>query len=145
LTAIAKNTPYDNWKREFTFNEIAKAAGINSGIKDITIATHTSTGRVKTLKMIIDTAETELEIKATDLRKYLGYKTLPSTDFSITKGAEDLSAGQAGIIIEGRGWGHGVGLCQWGALEMAREGKNYREILAHYYPGTNIGKQTAGD
>lgn len=136
-----KNTPYDNWMREFTFDEIGKAASINGVIKDITIASYTSTGRVKTLKITTAT-ETELEIKSNDLRKYLGYKMLPSTDFSLTKGTE---TGQAGVIIEGRGWGHGVGLCQWGALEMAREGKNYKEILAHYYPGTNIGKQAVGD
>ncbi|MEW6714758.1 MAG: SpoIID/LytB domain-containing protein [Nitrospirota bacterium] len=141
----AKNTPYDNWKREFTLDEIGKAAGINSGIKDITIASYTSTGRVKTLKITTDTAGTELEIKATDLRKHLGYKTLPSTDFSLTKVAEGMPDGQAGVTFEGKGWGHGVGLCQWGAIEMAREGKNYKEILAHYYPGTKIEKQTMGD
>ena len=37
-----------------------------------------------------------------------------------------------------RGWGHGVGLSQWGADVMAREGKGYEEILAYYFPGTNI-------
>jgi stage II sporulation protein D len=42
------------------------------------------------------------------------------------------------FVIKGRGWGHGVGLCQEGAIEMAREGKTYREILNHYYPGTKI-------
>jgi stage II sporulation protein D len=43
------------------------------------------------------------------------------------------------IIFSGRGSGHGVGLCQAGAEEMAREGKSYREILSFYYPGTEIG------
>jgi stage II sporulation protein D len=42
------------------------------------------------------------------------------------------------IIFSGRGSGHGVGLCQAGAEEMAREGKSYREILRFYYPGTEI-------
>jgi stage II sporulation protein D len=42
------------------------------------------------------------------------------------------------IIFSGRGSGHGVGLCQAGAEEMAREGKSYREILNFYYPGTEI-------
>lgn len=136
-----KNTPYDNWKREFTFDEIGKAAGISGGIKDITIASYTSTGRVKTIKITTDDMEAGVEIKATDLRKALGYKTLPSTDFSLTKGAEGLPDKQEGVTFEGKGWGHGVGLCQWGALEMAREGKNYREILTHFYPGTKIEKQ----
>lgn len=140
-----KNTPYDNWKREFTFDEIGNAAGVSSVVKDITISSYTSTGRAKTLKITTDTAETSLEIRANDLRKALGYKRLPSTDFSLTKGAEGLPDGQAGVTFEGRGWGHGVGLCQWGAIEMAREGKDYKEILAHYYPGTNLEKQAKGD
>jgi stage II sporulation protein D len=42
------------------------------------------------------------------------------------------------ILISGKGSGHGVGLCQAGAEEMAREGKTYREILNFYYPGTNL-------
>ena len=47
------------------------------------------------------------------------------------------------FIFSGRGAGHGVGLCQAGAEEMAREGKNYREILSFYYPGTQIGTTEA--
>ena len=38
------------------------------------------------------------------------------------------------VIFSGRGYGHGVGLCQWGAMEMARVGFTYKQILAHYYP-----------
>ncbi|MBI3592370.1 MAG: hypothetical protein HY099_02635 [Nitrospirae bacterium] len=41
-------------------------------------------------------------------------------------------------IFEGKGYGHGVGMCQWSALEMAREGKNYKEILSTFYPGATI-------
>jgi stage II sporulation protein D len=43
------------------------------------------------------------------------------------------------ITFSGRGSGHGVGLCQQGAEEMAREGKTYQEILSFYYPGTHLG------
>jgi stage II sporulation protein D len=42
------------------------------------------------------------------------------------------------MIFEGKGYGHGVGLCQWSTQEMAREGKNYKEILSFFYPGTTI-------
>ncbi len=44
------------------------------------------------------------------------------------------------IIIEGKGFGHGTGMCQFGAIGMARKGKKYREILKHYYPGTELVK-----
>ena len=123
-----RNAPYESWQKKFTFEQINKALGID-GIKDITITSYTSTGRAKTLKIVTETSETE--IKATELRKLLGYKELPSTHFSIIKNDTE-------VIFNGKGYGHGVGLSQWGALEMAKQGKSYREILAHYYPGTII-------
>jgi len=42
------------------------------------------------------------------------------------------------VEFEGRGSGHGAGLCQWGAAGAARAGEGYRAILARYYPGTEI-------
>jgi len=42
------------------------------------------------------------------------------------------------LVLEGRGWGHGVGLCQIGAAVMAVKGYDYNQILKHYYPGTKI-------
>ena len=42
------------------------------------------------------------------------------------------------VVLRGRGWGHGVGLCQIGAAVMSCRGYGYREILGHYYPGANI-------
>ncbi|MBI5055247.1 MAG: SpoIID/LytB domain-containing protein [Nitrospirae bacterium] len=123
-----KNTPYESWQRRFTFDDISKALGIK-GVKDIAITSYTATERVKTLKIITD--EDAVEIKATEFRRLLGYKELPSTDFKIIKGETE-------IVFDGKGYGHGVGLSQWGAFEMARQGKNYREILSHYYPGTTI-------
>src|SRR5687768_3954484 len=42
------------------------------------------------------------------------------------------------FLIDGRGWGHGVGLAQWGAEGFARHGWTHERILAHYYPGTRL-------
>jgi stage II sporulation protein D len=42
-------------------------------------------------------------------------------------------------MLDGLGSGHGVGMCQWGAEGMARKGFKYRDILKHYYPGTETG------
>jgi stage II sporulation protein D len=42
------------------------------------------------------------------------------------------------VVVSGAGNGHGIGLCQFGALGMARVGKGYREILSHYYKSTSI-------
>ncbi len=133
LTSVdcyGRNAPYDNWQRRFSLKEISEALGI-ANVKDINISSYTATGRVKTLTITGQdkAGDLTIEIKATELRKQLGYKELPSTQFSLVKTGDD-------IIFTGSGFGHGVGLSQWGALEMARQGKNYREILAHFYPGT---------
>jgi len=58
--------------------------------------------------------------------------TLPSPMFTI-----EASAGQ--VLIKGRGWGHGVGLCQWGARHQGNSGRTAAEILQHYYPNTTLG------
>ena len=42
------------------------------------------------------------------------------------------------LVLHGKGWGHGVGLCQIGAAVMASQGYTYQQILSHYYPGTSI-------
>ena len=49
------------------------------------------------------------------------------------------TAGEALFVVSGRGWGHGVGMGQYGAYGMAQAGKTHEEILAHYYTGTELG------
>jgi stage II sporulation protein D len=121
-------SPYCIWERRIQLNEIEKALNI-SGIQEITIRSNTSTNRVKDL--YVKTTSEINTINTTDLRKALGWNRLPSTNFTFTKDGDSL-------LFEGKGYGHGVGLCQWCALEMAREGKNYKDILSFFYPGTTI-------
>jgi len=121
-------SPYWTWERKIPLFEIEKALNI-SGIREIAVKSLTSTKRVKELTIVSNTGTTT--IKATDLRKALGWSRLPSTNFTIKQEEES-------IIFEGKGYGHGVGLCQWSALQMARDGKDYREILSFFYPGTTI-------
>ncbi len=66
-----------------------------------------------------------------------GLKELPSTEWLAYEGAVE---GQTGMIIIGYGWGHNLGLSQWGAKVMAEEGFDYKEILNFYYEGTEIEK-----
>ena len=56
----------------------------------------------------------------------------------------DLKASGNDLLFSGRGSGHGVGLCQEGADAMGQHGKNYREILAFYFPGTALGVSAQG-
>lgn len=121
-------SPYAEWERSIYLIEIEEALRL-TGIKEISIKSYTSTGRVNQLE--ITTNSGSKTINAIDFRKSLGWKTLPSTYFN-------LSHSQNVMIFKGKGYGHGVGLCQWGALQMAKEGMNYKEILAFFYPGTVI-------
>ena len=121
-------SPYWVWERKIPKEEIERALNIK-GVKGMTISSRTSTGRAKDL--LLESESDQTSIKATELRKLLGWSRLPSTNFTVR-------ANGSSIIFEGKGYGHGVGLCQWSALQMAREGKNYREILSFFYPGTKI-------
>jgi len=64
-------------------------------------------------------------------RRVLGSAQLPSDRFSVELDGERLR-------VQGRGWGHGVGMCQWGARGQAIAGRTCREILEHYYPGCEL-------
>jgi stage II sporulation protein D len=55
------------------------------------------------------------------------------------------ATGEALFVLSGRGWGHGVGMSQWGAYGMSNAGHSYEEILAHYYTGTEIGRSGRKD
>jgi SpoIID/LytB domain protein len=67
--------------------------------------------------------------KELEIRRALSRSHLYSSAF-------DVERDGAMFVLKGKGWGHGVGLCQIGAAVMASRGKRYQEILSHYYPGT---------
>ena len=61
---------------------------------------------------------------------------------SVAAGAGQATAAPpspTAFVLAGGGWGHGVGMSQWGAFGQAKAGRDYRSILAHYYPGTTLG------
>ena len=66
-------------------------------------------------------------------RALLGYNIIRSGNFTIKKDSSH-------ILFEGRGWGHGAGLCQQGANQMAKLGKSYKKIVRFYFPSTRIGR-----
>jgi len=121
-------SPYSSWERKIKIEDIERALDTR-GITEIRVKSSTSTRRVK--QLTIKTRSGIATVNATDLRKALGWSRLPSTNFTLSRQGDS-------IMFEGKGYGHGVGLCQWGALKMAREGKDYREILSFFYPGTTL-------
>jgi stage II sporulation protein D len=99
-------------------------------IGQVTVSQRTPSGRARELTLA--GAGERVRISATAFRfavgRALGWDRVPSDRYEV-----------AGLEFRGPGSGHGVGLCQRGADEMGAEGRSYREILAFYYPGTEVG------
>lgn len=87
-------------------------------------------GRIKYLK-VCGTERTEIIGKELNIRRALSESHLKSSAFEVSYEGDD-------IVLKGRGWGHGVGLCQIGAAVMAHQGHDCTAILQHYYPGSAI-------
>jgi stage II sporulation protein D len=121
------------WTVRIPFAEITaalrKARRMEAPIEEVSVQSRTGSGRARVLAM--KTAGGPRPLAAVELRQLLGYARLPSLLFDVT------SAGGV-AVFRGRGSGHGVGLCQWGARARAQRGESYREILSHYYPGAEI-------
>ena len=130
---FCKESPHYNWHYVIFIGELReqlKNAGYSLGmIKEIQILGRDNSGRVTELNLITD--RNELKIPAKDLRNIVGPNLIRSTKFNVSIEGQDA-------IFEGTGWGHGVGLCQWGAYFMAKQGWEAKKILQYYYPGTDV-------
>lgn len=123
------------WTVEYTFGEISdlvsRRSGIDFGqIQELIPVKVGKSGRIIELK-IVGTQRTLTVGKELEIRKWLSESHLYSSAFTVEK--TDHS-----FILHGKGWGHGVGLCQIGAAVMGDSGYDYTHILQHYYPGTDI-------
>ena len=123
------------WKVSYTIKElsalICKKSGIDFGeILELIPIKRGVSGRIYELK-IVGTKKTLIVGKELEIRKWLSESHLYSSAFIVEKENDNF-------ILYGAGWGHGVGLCQIGAAVMATKGYTYKEILAHYYPNTEI-------
>lgn len=98
----------------------------------IEITAKTKTGRAKTA--LVKGKTRSKSVTGPDLRRLLGYNALYSTWI------ESLAFEGEKLVVKGRGSGHGVGMCQWGARGMALAGKRFDEILGVYYPGAKISR-----
>lgn len=128
-----KDAPNYEWETEIDAVDLEIALLKNGikvdGILSIEPLSFTSSGRVAELQ--IRHRNGIEKISGVDFRKIIGYETIRSTLFRIKNG-------EGSFIIYGKGSGHGVGLCQWGAKGMAEKGYSYIDILKYYYPGIEI-------
>ncbi len=90
----------------------------------------------RVIELVIKGSETQATVKGLRIRRVLGLK---ETLFVMEK-EYDKNGELSYVLFTGRGWGHGVGLCQVGAFGLARAGADYKEILKKYYKGIKITK-----
>lgn len=142
-------SPTFNWSESFTAADILNAlkskqmlAKSQKTIKDIEIADTFESGRAKEIHIKFANAEDVVlqgpQIRTTLLRKD-GKGILRSSLFTLSK--EMTKTGLKKVTITGKGSGHGVGLCQWGSMNLSMQGKTYQEILDFYFTGCTIGKR----
>jgi stage II sporulation protein D len=127
--AFSQNCPYALWIERLSPQQVQRAlvragyaVGVPFRIEDLL---RSRTGRI--LRMAVYHSRGTLILEGRRFREALGTEVIRSTDFDVRNDA-------SGFTFLGRGSGHGVGLSQWGAKEMADEAYQYRDILKFYYP-----------
>ena len=134
---------FHDWKVTYTDEELSEIirekSGIDFGtITDLIPLHRGASGRIDSLR-IVGTKHSEDIGKELKIRLWLSRKCLYSSWFEVEK---DNNLSPITYHLYGHGWGHGAGLCQIGAAQMATEGFTYEQILSHYYVGTRIGIAT---
>lgn len=123
------------WTTEYSRTDVSelvrRRSGIDFGtIRDLVPIERGPSGRLKRLKVVGD-KKTMVIGKELIIRRWLSESHLKSSAFDIKWVGDRL-------VLDGSGWGHGVGLCQIGAAVMAAKGYSFDRILLHYYPGSTL-------
>jgi len=150
-SSYCAHSPRHRWRRSYSIAEVQRFLDANLGkllgfdgppgrLVDMTIEGRSPGGRVQTLTII--TGGGEYKIKRNDIRWLFGDGKpgpigLPSTLFRLTT-KRDRAGTAMKFVFDGAGWGHGLGLCQYGADGRARAGAEAADILQAYYPGTEV-------
>jgi len=127
------------WASEITRADLTAALAAHGlaapGWKNITITRRGESGRAVTLRL--DNTEVGADAFRLAVGESLGWNRIPSTWFEVSRHDDSFA-------FHGRGWGHGVGLCQKGAAIMAQQGHSADEILQQYFPGTQAADEASG-
>lgn len=143
LCSISPRFSWTDFYSETEFIQRLRIAGFVSGfawkLDTIIVNSRFKSGRVNELQITLKDDEDKVKvvkINGNNIRSIIrnsdNSAILNSNFFDIRKGEND------NVTIIGKGYGHGVGLCQFGAINLSRMGKDYNYILSHYYPGTKV-------
>ncbi len=127
------------WASELTRSEIApalaQAGAAKPGWQQLSVEKRGESGRAVTLRLDADKISAEAFVLA--VGEALGWNKIPSTWFEVSQQGDRF-------MFHGRGWGHGVGLCQKGSAAMAAAGRTTEQILAQYFPGAETADEATG-
>ena len=147
--AYCRFSPRFRWREEYAGDSLeamlrrtlpgltqVSAAAVNR-VEDVRVSQRTPSGRVEAVGFRLSGRRVTVSGQAVR-RAFLlpNGETLRSTAFDIEERADGTRV--SWLAIDGRGAGHGVGFCQWGAVGRARDGQGYEQILAAYYPSTRV-------
>ena len=141
-------SPTFSWKESYTQAELLKLLKEKNllmkkqkVVKDVVISEVFDSGRAKEIQISFNAGD-DVILKTTEVRNFFTRKEtkgiLRSSLFTITK--EVVKGDLKKITLNGKGSGHGVGLCQWGAMNLSSQGRSYNEILDFYFQGCTVGK-----
>ena len=136
-----ETSDFYEWEQKYSNSELSalikeKSAFDIGNILSIEAIERGPSGRISKLE-IRGSKNTLVVGKELEIRRLLSKSHLKSSNFTVESTGEDGGV-PSHFIFRGRGWGHGVGLCQIGAAVMASEGYTHKDILEHYYPGAEI-------
>lgn len=128
-----RDSPDHDWRAVISGPTLARAIaplGLRPGVvREVRVVERSSSGRARTL--FVGGPSGGERLSARTLRRAVGASVIRSTLFDVREEGGDF-------VFAGSGHGHGVGMSQWGARAMAQAGASYREILAAFYPGTDL-------
>ncbi len=144
--AFCSKSPMFTWTRSWTAMEFAQMIDTNlrtivgqplkGNVLSARVTKRDRHGRAVLVE--VSTTETTYKVERGRIRNLFsdpkrGWVMLPSTNFELKYDGNTY-------VMSGRGWGHGVGMCQWGAIGMAKSGHDYESILKHYYKGIYLAR-----
>ncbi len=136
--SYCSDDPHYKWQLSLPYSVLRtrlRRAGLHiREIKGISILQKSASGRAEIFRL--ETSKGEIEMAGNRFRLALGPEALRSTLLV------NMKAGKKSVFFEGRGWGHGVGLCQWGARGRALAGQTYKQIVQTYYPKAKLTVQS---
>jgi stage II sporulation protein D len=131
---FSAGSPHYYWSLDIKLADLSEILRRNDVTIGNVIAIDVSerTPSLRAASVTVHGTRASVRLRGNDFRRMLGYDTFKSTLFAVAVDSQWAR-------FSGRGYGHGVGMCQWGAKGMAEQGHTAKQILEFYYPGTVLG------